>query len=369
MKKVISILTTIFLINSISLAFSDVATDNTYKKAIDTLVEKKIINGYEDNTFRPSSNITRAEMVKILVSSTGANTSQNNLFVDVPEEHWAKEFINIGVANGYVQGDGDGNFRPDDTVTYGEVATMLVRAMGYEKSALELKMEWPNNYMNYAEKLGIFDNYKTNDLTAINLARRDNVALMIYNMLEKKAEEVKETEKDNNKIQNNATVTERIDTQTAFTGIVTKIYEKNSETILKVKDYSKTEIDLKVYSRSLIPEVDSFIIYQFKDNGTIKIRKEISVQDFSTNFAKITDVDDGIITIENEDKVLNLELDEYKPEGKIIKLNKYKYFIIKYDKDEKEFTSYSLCEKEKLKLKVNDKIRFEDDLNACFIIR
>ena len=67
MKKLTAILTslimTLFVIcqTSVFAAFSDVGDDNTYKDAITTLTKLKVIDGYEDGTFKPDGQITRAD--------------------------------------------------------------------------------------------------------------------------------------------------------------------------------------------------------------------------------------------------------------------------------------------------------------------
>ena len=56
---------------SVFAAFSDVGDDNTYKDAITTLTKLKVIDGYEDGTFKPDGQITRAEFTKLIVFILG----------------------------------------------------------------------------------------------------------------------------------------------------------------------------------------------------------------------------------------------------------------------------------------------------------
>ncbi len=70
MKKITAILTSLIMTlsvicqTSVFAAFSDVGDDNTYKDAITTLTKLKVIDGYEDGTFKPDGRITRAEIHK-----------------------------------------------------------------------------------------------------------------------------------------------------------------------------------------------------------------------------------------------------------------------------------------------------------------
>ena len=73
MKKLTAILTSLIMTlsvicqTSVFAAFSDVGDDNTYKDAITTLTKLKVIDGYEDGTFKPDGQITRAEFTKLIV--------------------------------------------------------------------------------------------------------------------------------------------------------------------------------------------------------------------------------------------------------------------------------------------------------------
>lgn len=77
MKKITAILTSLIMTlsvicqTSVFAAFSDVGDDNTYKDAITTLTKLKVIDGYEDGTFKPDGQITRAEFTKLIVFILG----------------------------------------------------------------------------------------------------------------------------------------------------------------------------------------------------------------------------------------------------------------------------------------------------------
>lgn len=376
MKKIIGILLIILVVNSIAFAsFSDVGSNN-YIEAIDSLVKEGIINGYDDNTFRPGNNITRAEMIKILVKATGASKAENSKFDDVPDNHWAIDYINIGVANGYIKGDGNGKFRPEDNVTYGEVVTMLIRGAKYEKKALEINKQWPENYMEFAETIGLFDGYKGNDLVSVGKARRDSVALMTYNMLKQRAsilpidnktqpeEDTTPAEKEDN------TTPQKIDTKILYTGIVTSVYKKNGYKYAEVIDYENNKNELRLYSKSQEPTKNSFIIFNLRSNGEMNLRKELKLDDLTEGFKLITKVDHKLVLLDGYDKMLDLGLKEYELDDLTLKLEKYKFIVITYDINENEFVEYSLFDKDDVKLQKEDKIRFDTgDVHVCFVIR
>ncbi len=188
MKKVLSLVLVIAMVlSSMSFAFAakfeDVA-DNDYEKAINTLAALKVIDGYDDGTFKPEKTITRAEMAKLMVQLLGYGDlvagSKSN-FTDT-QGHWADPYIALAAGKGLVLGTGDGKFTPDRTVSYDEVLTMLVRGLGYTDDCNEVKGTWPSNFKVKAAELGITKNVKVNSTGA----DRGGVAQAMFNALEAK---------------------------------------------------------------------------------------------------------------------------------------------------------------------------------------
>ena len=188
MKKVLSLVLVIAMVlSSMSFAFAstfeDVA-DTDYEKAINTLAALKVIDGYDDGTFKPEKTITRAEMAKLMVQLLGYGDlvagSKSN-FSDT-QGHWADAWIALAAGKGMVIGTGDGKFTPDRTVTYDEVLTMIVRGLGYTDDCNEIKGTWPSNFKVKAAELGITKNVKINSTGA----DRGGVAQAMFNALEAK---------------------------------------------------------------------------------------------------------------------------------------------------------------------------------------
>lgn len=108
--------------------FSDVAADQWYNNAISTLTNAGILDGYEDGTFRPNGNITRAEFATIAVRFFDLTYEGEDLFPDIAN-HWAREYINQAASAGFVNGYEDGTFRPDNPITRAEAVTMVNRTL------------------------------------------------------------------------------------------------------------------------------------------------------------------------------------------------------------------------------------------------
>lgn len=115
-------------------AFSDVAADRWSNTAISTLANAGVLNGYADGTFRPSSPITRAELVKIVTSIGNiSGENLNNPFTDV-SGHWAESHILLAANVGWITGYDDYTFRPNKNITRAETMVIVNRVLGRDES-------------------------------------------------------------------------------------------------------------------------------------------------------------------------------------------------------------------------------------------
>ncbi|MBQ6894617.1 MAG: S-layer homology domain-containing protein [Clostridia bacterium] len=87
------------------------------------------INGYEDNTFKPFNNITRAEFVAIMdrFGILGMSNNKNTVNFQDINNHWAKDYILKANSLGIVNGKNETMFCPDDSITLEEVLVILDR--------------------------------------------------------------------------------------------------------------------------------------------------------------------------------------------------------------------------------------------------
>ena len=93
-------------------------------------VERQVIRGYGDDTFRPDHAITRAEVAIILSRVLDLNSDHHEqaLFTDVPPHHPRYSAIQAVGEAGVFMGYQDKTFKPDDPITRGEIAAVAVRA-------------------------------------------------------------------------------------------------------------------------------------------------------------------------------------------------------------------------------------------------
>ncbi len=159
--------------------------DNTRAEAVETLGALNIMVGdAETGLFRPDDAIKRSEVAKIAVNALGLSdvaesSNYPTKYPDVVSNHWANGYINVATNQKIVIGDDTGNFRPDDTITYAEAMTILVRVIGHEPSALA-KGSYPAGYLVVGTENGL--NRKA-VAQANEPATRSLVAQMMFNAL------------------------------------------------------------------------------------------------------------------------------------------------------------------------------------------
>lgn len=130
-------------------AFSDIEGFEWAAEAIENLSSKGIISGREKGIFAPGENITRAEAVKILVSAFNIDGGEKISFSDVTHDSWYAPFIEK--ASGFVTGNGDGTFKPDDFISRQDIAVMLCRIMNASAGEEKLTFSDSGDISDYAK--------------------------------------------------------------------------------------------------------------------------------------------------------------------------------------------------------------------------
>ncbi len=222
MKKLTVIFCVICLLSNITIYADETSTTYSMEQKIEKLKQYNIINCYEDGSFQPQNNVTRAEFCKMVSVMLGIDDKEksidnNNFFADVPTEHWANQYITFCYSRGLINGvmeaeklyfvdlDENGNeidqselfyrddfnelygtnatipenlFAPDDYITYQDALKILVCALGYEEVAKQ-RGDYPVGYVSVATEIGIIsDKCVTTDYIS-----RGNTAEIIYDSL------------------------------------------------------------------------------------------------------------------------------------------------------------------------------------------
>lgn len=100
--------------------FNDVNSTAWYNGAVTTLASKGIITGYTDGSFNPNGSITRAEF-SAMASRFGNLKAGSVSFNDVAADYWGYDYIVNASARGWVNGYEDGSFKPNQNITRAEV--------------------------------------------------------------------------------------------------------------------------------------------------------------------------------------------------------------------------------------------------------
>lgn len=112
-------------------AFSDVPEDYWAQKPISYLSTIGLMDGFSDGTFKPTKEITRAELAVLLVKAKGFTVTKDVKikFKDVPVGDGDAPYISLAVEKKYL-GYADGDFKPNKWVTRAEAAVVMARFSG-----------------------------------------------------------------------------------------------------------------------------------------------------------------------------------------------------------------------------------------------
>ncbi len=223
--------------------FTDVSESYQYYDAVQSLVGRGVINGYEDGSFKPEATITRAEFAKMVIYAIGlGNITQDTTletgFPDVSSNHWAAGVIKTAFDMDIINGFDDGTFKPDENVTYDQALKMVVCAK-YDKFG-EAAMKnggYPEGYRKVAASYGFIKGIT--DGVYNNPAKRGTVAQLMYNMLNIKLAEITNdpTAVDPNQI-------------TEVKGQVIAVYGASLEST--ISDLSKYQINIELSNGGVV---------------------------------------------------------------------------------------------------------------------
>lgn len=117
-----------------STTFSDVPTDAWYYTELELCYNMGIISGYSDGTFKPNDPITRAEFAYLAAKFAELENSSKAMFQDVTKDHWAYQVINAAAQAGWVRGYDDGTYRPETNISRAETVTQPYAQPLYHRS-------------------------------------------------------------------------------------------------------------------------------------------------------------------------------------------------------------------------------------------
>lgn len=282
--------------------FTDITENASYSLAVDTLSNLGIINGYEDGTFKPTENVTRAEFTAMLMRTrglegVGSTSLEEPPFPDVvsSDVSWAIGNIRTAHSKGIINGYDDGTFKPNNNVLYEEAVKMIVCAMGYADFQPE-GSEWYSKYINSANYMGILKNAQGSIGT---YATRSCIAQLLYDCLEVKlAENNQITDKtilgnDLQLIKNTGKISSNSVTSLSSPDVTIRdgeiqIYAKDAGSDVYETHTYKTE-DTSLFANMLGQEVTFY--YSYDRNSDTRTIKFISLTKGKTLELKASDIE------------------------------------------------------------------------------
>lgn len=188
---------------AVDTGFSDVPAESALAGEVRKAVDYGLMNGYDNDTFGYGDSMTRAQFTAVLVRMMGWDTvtPQTPTYTDVPDSHTWYGVIETAAAHDVA--DDGGAFRPSDPVTRGEMAELLVRALGLKGAAERLNdtsstysrihsgtpfidlPEGKAGYIAIAYRIGMTNGTSPTTFSPDNTATRAQAAAMLVRVHEK----------------------------------------------------------------------------------------------------------------------------------------------------------------------------------------
>ena len=180
----------------VSEIFVDIAPDAWYKDAVQYAYDNGLMTGVSDAEFAPEATTTRAMIVSILARLEGVESAKAAGFADVSDEWYATAVnwaANVGVVNGYE----DNTFRPNTAITREQLAAMLMNYSAWKGEDVSARADlstysdaatissWANDVMQWAVAEGLISGMTEDTLQPQGNATRAQVAAILQRFLDK----------------------------------------------------------------------------------------------------------------------------------------------------------------------------------------
>ena len=286
MKKLLAFLF-IFIFTNVGYAnFTDVKWDTLYKDGINLLQENQIVKGYTDGSFGVDRNISRSEMLKILIESKFLVEESNsgvldgyqnqNCFEDVNSSDWFAKYVCWAKENQWIKGYNDGKeFRPNNPVTLVEAIKMTLKSGDLDYQETD---RWYKGVVDKASSHNLIP--LDTDYFHYNL-RRDQMADMIARLINFKQDKLDDYLKDRKdlvvswdtlKIKDNLVNQISSDCKTPnyyrmINQTLYNFYDENQSciSIVSVYNTSLDEIEDPIYDHTFYKEMSYFTVF-YKTN-------------------------------------------------------------------------------------------------------
>ena len=175
--------------------FIDVAPNAWYKDAVQYAYDNGLMTGTSANEFAPEATTTRAMIVSILARLEGVESAQAAGFADVDDNDWYATAVNwaanVGVVNGYE----DNTFRPNQPITREQLAAILMNYAAYKGYDVSARADlshysdadsissWANDVLLWAVAEGLLTGVTDDTIAPQAHATRAQVAAILQRFL------------------------------------------------------------------------------------------------------------------------------------------------------------------------------------------
>lgn len=176
------------------IVFTDIENDFWAYTHIMNLAQNKIINGYDNNVFKPNNFITRAELAKIAVLAKKIDALENmDLFTDVNIKSWYAPYLTAAYKNNIITGYPDKTFKPDNNVSRQDLCVILYRAFFEDEAFADSQngfadedkiADYAKNAVSYLASKEILSGRENNIFAPTDNATRAETAKIVYLCLE-----------------------------------------------------------------------------------------------------------------------------------------------------------------------------------------
>ena len=170
--------------------FQDILDSYWAYEEITSLAEDEVFVGYEESYFKPEKSVTRAEVASLLSNVTVLDFSdRTKVFNDVPADHWAVGAVNALYNEGNLKRDQDGNFRPSDALTRGELAVLFTKIFKLAPAKTDIVFSdvdashWAYEEIQSLAASGITTGYDDNTFRPDDEVKRSQFAVFLYRAL------------------------------------------------------------------------------------------------------------------------------------------------------------------------------------------
>ena len=265
-----------------------------YSTPVQVMAGMGILVGDENGNFNPSGNLTRAAAAKIVAyvalgKEVADKLPSTEVFKDLKTNDarygYAAKFVAYLFTKGIVNGYGDGNFGPGDSVTVMQFAKMLLSAIGYGKNNEYIGTGWDTNVLIDASNADIILNFEGDTDRVIT---REEASLFAFNTLTQDNAKVAKFDSDTKTYDNTYTGAKTLGElkyalASTLTGFVTanqtfgnSLYTVVTDNTNISKNFNTTTDKnmlghyVQVYYKATVNADGSYTTYNIDDIGTAK---------------------------------------------------------------------------------------------------